>query len=114
MTNFYAAYLLLCIGIVILITALFFKEQTWLYYISSAGWLFSGLFFVFNSDTMYFVLILGIFCSIAGFICALMPMILMTIGEQKAERERIANQKSYKERLSERMEKSKIKRPDYY
>lgn len=117
MTDFYAAYLLLCLGVVMLVVSLIFKQYTWLFYISAAGWFFSGLFFIFNSFDAFFILMLGIFCAMTGVACVIMPMIIQFMADKEEEKKVLLSRKPYYEELQERINSkrgtSKLQPPDY-
>lgn len=117
MTDFYAAYLLLCLGVIMLIVSLFFKQYSWLFYISAAGWMFSGLFFIFNAGISFFILVLGIFCTMTGVACVIMPMILQFMHDREAEKQIELNKKPYYEELQDKINSrrgsSKLHPPNY-
>lgn len=61
MTDFIAAYFMLCLAVVLFIVALVFK-QYWIHMISGGFWAISGLYFIINSGGANFIFYLGLFC----------------------------------------------------
>ena len=75
MTNFLAAYFLLGIGIILLIVAFYFKV-TWLFMISAASWMITGVYFITQAGTSEYINILGIFCTIVGLASIMSPSLI--------------------------------------
>ncbi len=67
MTDFFVAYLSLALAIIMLVIALW-SRLMWIYYISAAGWIFSGAYCLYAasvSGEMY-VQMFGLFLILAG------------------------------------------------
>ena len=76
MSDFFAAYLFMGIGLILLICAFIFKAN-WLCFFSALGWLFAGIYAVSNYDaTRPFALYLGIFFIFVALGMGIMPFTL--------------------------------------
>jgi len=65
MSHIFAAYLFLCIAIIMFVVGIWSKIL-WVFYISAAGWICAGLYYIAYANGAVFVDMLGIFCLFAG------------------------------------------------
>ena len=92
-------------AIILSVCAFYFKLLT-LMMVSGGFWLLIGLYSIFNSFVAV-ALLLGIISLLMSIVMFLAPVYAIPKPE-------IAPDKTYKELLAERMERAKIKKPDYY
>jgi magnesium-transporting ATPase (P-type) len=97
MTDFIAAYFMLCLAVVLFVVALIFK-QFWIHMISGGFWAISGLYFIINSGGTNFIFYLGLFCVIIS-----LPLFLAILWAR--EKKDIADafvEESYEDKLDKK------------